>query len=65
VLITNATSSLAFVAIGAAVSAGGGLPVLPGAQILIGAGPYASQIAVILATGSGAVYATTCDGTER
>lgn len=65
VLITNATGSLAFVAVGASVAAGAGLPVPPGAQVLMGAGPYASQIAVILAAGSGTVYATTCDGTER
>lgn len=65
VLITNSTSSLAFVAIGAAVSAGAGLPVLPGAQILLGAGPYATQIAAILEAGSGTIYATACDGTAR
>lgn len=66
VLITNATSSLAFVALGPIASAAN-LPVLAGDQILIGAGVYASQIAVILATSAatGTVYMTSCDGTEK
>lgn len=66
VLVTNATDALAFVALGPIASTAN-LPVPPGAQILLGAGAYATQVAVILAAGAtpDTVYATCCDGTER
>jgi len=57
-LVTNATTSLAFVQLGAGPASATDVPVLAGTQRVLQAGPYAVQIAVILATGSGTIYLT-------
>ncbi len=67
VLIYNATATAAFVVVGngAQTATLSGFPVLPGAQALIAAGPLVNGVAVILPSGTGSVYATIGNGTQR
>jgi hypothetical protein len=65
-VVTNPTAALAWVAVGGgtpgAAVAGVGYPILPGAVRAIGAGVFASWIAVILNTGAGSIYVETGTG---
>ena len=64
-LITNSTSSLAFVRLGSdqGVSATiSDTPILPVSKILLRCGPLVSYCAAILASGSGAIMFTRGDG---
>ena len=60
-VVTNTSAALAWVAFGGGSSpplavAGACTPVLAGGQRVVGCGALATQVAVVLATGSGAVY---------
>ncbi|HEX7388651.1 MAG TPA: hypothetical protein VF286_00975 [Acidiphilium sp.] len=66
VLITNPTSSLAFVrrSHDPEPATEVDLPVLPNSQILMGTGLGIRTINVVLASGSGTIYATAGHGTQ-
>jgi hypothetical protein len=60
ILVSNPTTSLAWIALGGGVTpptavAGAGYPVLPGQRRLIASGTTVTQVAAILATGTGSV----------
>lgn len=60
-VVTNTSAALAWVVFGGGSSApvavsGACTPVLPGAQRVVGCGALSTQMAVVLATGTGAVY---------
>jgi hypothetical protein len=59
-LVSNPTASLGWVALGGGITpptavAGVGYPVLPGQKRLIASAPTVTQVAAILATGSGSI----------
>jgi len=65
VLIYNASASTAFFRLGGAgtlTAAATDTPVPAGVRMLVGAGPFVSFAAVLLASGSGTVYFTVGDG---
>ncbi len=65
VLVFNATSATAFFRLGGAgalIATTSDTPVPPGAQMLVGGGPFVSVAAVILSAGTGNVYFTLGDG---
>jgi hypothetical protein len=60
VLVTNATASLAWVTLGGGAApptavAGAGYPVLPGGRRLIAAAQAVTQVAAVLASGTGQI----------
>ena len=64
-LVINPTTSVAFVRFGADPSVTAttmDTPVLPNARLLLGINALITNVAVVLATGSGAVYVTRGDG---
>ena len=65
VLVYNASASVAFFRLGgaSALSVGSSdTPVPPGSRMLVDAGPFVTNAAVMLSTGSGTVYFTRGDG---
>jgi hypothetical protein len=66
VLVTNAGTTLAFVAFGTdstvTVAATAGTPVLPGSKLLLSVGPLITTAAAIMATGAANVYFTKGNG---
>ena len=65
VLIYNAATSIAFFRLGAAsglTATASDTPVPPGARMLVDAGPFVRNAAVILSSGTGTVYFTLGDG---
>jgi hypothetical protein len=65
VLVYNAASTTAYFRLGGATgltATTSDTPVPPGAQMLVGGGPFVSSAAVILSTGTGTVYFTLGDG---
>lgn len=67
VLIYNASAATAFVALGAAggtpvAAVAGGFPVPAGGSRILSAGPQVGSVAVVLASGTGSVYASSCNG---
>jgi hypothetical protein len=65
VLIYNAAASTAFFRLGGATSLTVSIadtPVPPGARMLVDAGPFVTNAAVMLGSGSGSVYFTRGDG---
>jgi hypothetical protein len=64
-LITNTTTSLAYVSFGADATlsaSNAATPVLPASHILLRCGPLVSYCAVVLASGTGTVIFTRGDG---
>jgi hypothetical protein len=67
VLITNATSSLAYVRFGVdltVVATTGDTPILPNSKILLRCGPMVLSCAIVLNAGSGSVMVTRGDGSS-
>jgi hypothetical protein len=65
VLIYNAAATTAFFRLGVATGLTAALtdtPVPPGARMLVDAGPFVRNAAVVLSAGTGAVYFTRGDG---
>jgi hypothetical protein len=65
VLVYNATGATAFFRLGASpalTATTADTPVPPGARMLVDAGPFVNQVAVVLGSGTGAVYFTLGDG---
>lgn len=65
VLIYNASSAVAFFRLGGASALSAGTadtPVPPGSRMLVDAGPFVTNAAVVLSTGTGMVYFTRGDG---
>jgi hypothetical protein len=65
VLVYNASSATAFFRLGAATgltATTADTPVPPGARMLVDAGPFVSNAAVVLSAGTGTVYFTLGDG---
>ena len=66
-LVTNATSSVAFIRLGSSanvVATATDMPVLPGSRVLLGINPLITTVAVMLATGSGSLFFTRGDGSS-
>jgi hypothetical protein len=63
VLVFNASAATAFVVTGVVATAASGVPIPAGGRQLFSAGPYVTQMAVILASGTGSVYFTSGNGT--
>jgi hypothetical protein len=63
ILVFNATAATAFVAIGVSTATLANCPVPAGARQLFDSSPYVTSAAVILASGTGAVYFTSGLGT--
>ena len=64
-LVSNGTTSLAFVRFGADPSVSAttaDTPVLPNGRLLLGINALITNVAVVLGTGSGTVYVTRGDG---
>ncbi len=64
-LITNATTSLAFIRFGSdstVQATTGDTPVLPGSKILLRCGPLVSYCAIVLSSGTGLVLITSGNG---
>ena len=65
VLVYNATGATAFFKLGAATgltATTSDTPVPPGGRMLVDAGPFVSNAAVVLSAGTGTVYFTLGDG---
>ncbi|MGE4482018.1 hypothetical protein [Acidocella sp.] len=65
VLVYNASSAVAFFRLGGASALSAGVsdtPVPPGGRMLVDAGPFVTNAAVLLSTGTGMVYFTRGDG---
>ncbi len=65
VLVYNATTANAFFRLGGASALTATIsdtPVPPGARMLVDAGPFVTNAAVVLSTGTGTVYFTRGDG---
>lgn len=65
VLVYNAAGSTAFFRLGGAsglTASAADTPVPPGARMLVGAGPFVTNAAVVLTSGTGTVYFTLGDG---
>src|ERR1700688_3540868 len=65
VVVTNTTSSLAFVGFGAdpsVTASASDMPVMPGAKVMLSVNGLVSHAAALLASGSGAVLFTRGDG---
>ncbi len=65
VLVYNASAAVAFFRLGGATGLTVGAadtPVPPGGRMLVDAGPFVTNVAVLLSTGTGTVYFTRGDG---
>ncbi len=65
VLVYNATAATAFFKLGAAIGLSAttsDTPVPPGGRMLVDAGPFVRNAAVVLSAGTGTVYFTLGDG---
>jgi hypothetical protein len=65
VLVTNATTALAFIRFGAdasVVANNADMPVLPGSKLLLGINGLICYASILLATGTGEVYFSRGDG---
>jgi hypothetical protein len=66
VLVFNSTTSVAFVRFGTdstVTATAADTPIPPGLRMLVDAGPFIQQAAVLLASGTGNVYFSRGDGT--
>ncbi len=65
VLVTNASTSLGFVRLGASATltaSSADVPVLPGSQVLLGGGDAVTYAAAVLVAGAGQILFTRGDG---
>jgi hypothetical protein len=65
VLVTNATSSLAFVRFGAdasVIASTSDMPIQPAARVMLAVNPFITYAAILLMTGTGTVFLTRGDG---